>query len=160
MMTYQEAIRALQKGKCLSVEGSWVYIRMRKKLVGLYRKQDNSLIDSFKDLDTFLREEDKKTGETRFQVYKIPKKPEPIISAAEKKYLASLVKPFRNDYEIMVYKLNSLDSDMPDDEYIAICFDSPTKTYTRPLIFPSFPHGTRYKNMKKCQKYTLEELGI
>ena len=77
---------------------------------------------------------------------------EEILDETEKRYLASVIRPFRNKIKnIVKYE----DIFMKGKEYLQIelknddCAD-----------FPYFEKGTMYKGMKENKEYTLKELGL
>lgn len=76
-----------------------------------------------------------------------------ILDEAERKYLESVIKPFRKRVE----RIRKSDYGRKG-EYIEIryyeggCIAS--------LLFPNFKKGTMYKGMELGKKYTLEELGL
>lgn len=71
-----------------------------------------------------------------------------ILNDAEKRYLACVIKPFRDKVECILKCSNS-------GEWIAIkIIDDST------INFPYFEKGSMYKDMELNRKYTLEELGL
>ena len=73
---------------------------------------------------------------------------EPILDDAEKRYLAGVIRPFRDSVR-GIEKAENLPYEM-------ICID----TKYRYMVFPPFDKGTMYKGMKTGWRYTLEELGL
>ncbi len=75
----------------------------------------------------------------------------PILDDVEKRYLESVLKPFKDviDYVIKY--------DYGNDEYyihVSICDDENC------MGFPNFKKGTMYKGMEVDKRYTLKELGL
>lgn len=85
--------------------------------------------------------------------YKTIYKNDEILDSTEKKYLATVIKPFRNNVEHIIKE----DSDMGRQQiYIK---------YNAGLDFewinlPYFKSGTMYVGMESNKEYTLEELGL
>lgn len=74
---------------------------------------------------------------------------EEILDEAEKKYLANVIRPFKDKIKGIV-KLSNF-----DDEYILIEVKDDGN-----IVFPYFKKGTMYKRMRPKKEYTLEELGL
>lgn len=75
---------------------------------------------------------------------------EEILDETEKRYLANVIRPFKNNVESIMKDLM-----YEDKEYISI--------YVRDegcIDFPYFVKGTMYKGMKTGKEYTLKELGL
>lgn len=73
---------------------------------------------------------------------------EEILDETEKRYLASVIRPFRN-------KVEAIRKEAGNKEFISIELKDEAS-----INFPYFKKGTMYKGMKKYKKYTLKELGI
>lgn len=73
---------------------------------------------------------------------------EEILDETEKKYLASIIKPFRN-------KVESIRKKASNKEFISIELKDEAS-----IDFPYFKKGTMYKGMKENKEYTLKELGL
>lgn len=73
---------------------------------------------------------------------------EEILDEVEKRYLASVIRPFRDEVEYIVKNQNI------DGEFIHIELDGDS------LNFPYLRDETMYKRMKPDKRYTLEELGL
>ncbi len=71
-----------------------------------------------------------------------------ILDETEKKYLASVIRPFRN-------KVEAIRKEACNKEFISIELKDEAS-----INFPYFKKGTMYKGMKKHKKYTLKELGL
>lgn len=71
-----------------------------------------------------------------------------ILDNAEKRYLKSVIRPFRDKVQCILKRSNS-------GEWIAIKIINDTT-----INFPYFEKGSMYKGMKLNRKYTLEELGL
>ena len=78
-----------------------------------------------------------------------------ILDEAERKYLAAVIKPFRDGVR-NIRKIQSIYR-LPDGgkEYIKICMRSDEE-----INFPYFRKDSMYKRMELGRKYTLEELGL
>lgn len=72
-----------------------------------------------------------------------------ILDEQEREYLSSVIRPFRHKVEYIV-KFDCL-----PEEYISIWLP-----HDEVINLPCFKKGTMYKEMGKCKKYTLEELGL
>lgn len=81
--------------------------------------------------------------------YKVAKMP--ILDDVERKYLANVIKPFRNRIKHF-YKYPCANGDSEAITAITKDFDF--------LDFPSFKKGSMYKGMKLMEKYTIEDLGL
>lgn len=75
---------------------------------------------------------------------------EPILDDAERKYLADVIRPFRNKIDT-ISKFNTFD----DRQYIYIGMKD-----RRWSNLPCFPKGTMYKGMEDGKHYSLKELGL
>lgn len=76
---------------------------------------------------------------------------EPILDDAERKYLADVIRPFRNKIDT-ISKFQTLDA---SSQYIYISMkDNHIST------LPVFPKGTMYKGMIEGTHYSLKELGL
>lgn len=73
---------------------------------------------------------------------------EEILDETEKKYLASVIRPFRS-------KVEAIRKEACNKEFISIELKDEAS-----INFPYFKKGTMYKGMKKHKKYTLKELGL
>lgn len=96
-------------------------------------------VDSQKDI---IRVERPVKYETVFE------RKEEILDEVEKRYLASVIRPFRDEVEYIVKNQNI------DGEFIHIELDGDS------LNFPYLRDETMYKRMKPDKRYTLEELGL
>ena len=88
-----------------------------------------------------------KTG-PYFSIYKLPK---PVIDDVERKYLAGVIRPFRNRIKHF-YKYPCANGNC--EAIAAITKDCDY------LDFPRFKKGSMYNGMELSRKYSLEELGI
>lgn len=75
---------------------------------------------------------------------------EEILDEVEKKYLADVIRPFRQ--HIMFISKTGFDG----EEFLKIDFKRPVNSFSLPF----FKKNSMYKGMKVDQKYTLEELGL
>lgn len=73
---------------------------------------------------------------------------EEILDETEKRYLASVIRPFRD-------KVEAIKKELSNKEFISIELKDEAS-----INFPYFKKGTMYKGMKKYKKYTLKELGL
>ena len=74
-----------------------------------------------------------------------------ILDDVEKRYLESVLKPFKDVIDYVVKY------DYGNDEYyihVSICDDENC------MGFPNFKKGTMYKGMEVDKRYTLKELGL
>lgn len=83
--------------------------------------------------------------------YKTVFSKEEILDKAEKKYLANVIRPFKNRVEY-IYKQQSCAN--KKQEFIGIILEKDA------LKLPYFTAGTMYKGMEIDRNYTLEELGL
>ena len=81
--------------------------------------------------------------------YKVAKMP--ILDDVERKYLANVIKPFRNRIKHF-YKYPCANGDSEAIAAITKDFDY--------LDFPRFKKGSMYKGMEVDKEYSLEELGL
>lgn len=77
-------------------------------------------------------------------------KPE-ILDEVEKRYLKEVIRPFRNNVEI----IRRMYSRTKNKDYIQIRYKNDT-----PTNLPYFEKDTMYKRMELDKLYTLEELGL
>ena len=73
---------------------------------------------------------------------------EEILDETEKRYLASVIRPFRD-------KVEAIRKELSNKEFISIELKDEAS-----INFPYFKKGTMYKGMKEYKKYTLKELGL
>lgn len=76
---------------------------------------------------------------------------EPLLTKKERKYLRSVIKPFRDE----VQSITKLSDDDWAEEYICIFIKKSANA-----ILPRFEENTMYKGLKWNERYTLEELGL
>ena len=79
-------------------------------------------------------------------------KKEEILDEAEKKYLANVIRPFKNEVQHIVKYDNPLHI---EKEYLRIKLIN-----NEEINFPDFEEGSMYKRMERDKKYTLEELKL
>lgn len=77
---------------------------------------------------------------------------EEILDEAEKKYLADVVRPFKNKVQYIVKYNNPLRT---KKEYLRIKLINDEE-----MNFPDFKKDSMYKGMKEGKKYTLKKLGL
>lgn len=80
---------------------------------------------------------------------------EPILSKEEKKYLSSVIAPFRNDVESIEKTKFENKGFETISVYVRTCADR-----VEEIRFPRFTEGTMYKNMELDRNYRLKELGL
>lgn len=80
---------------------------------------------------------------------------QPILDEVEKRYLESMLRPFKDRVDY----IKKIDNSLYDKEHINIVMSS-TISYScyEYISMPFFEKGTMYKGMKVDKKYTLEEL--
>lgn len=83
----------------------------------------------------------------------IYKREEPILDEEERKYLSTVIKPFRDNVKYISKRRAGA---WFKYEYILIC----SKNEEDDLCFPNFPSQSMYKGMELERKYTIEELGL
>lgn len=76
---------------------------------------------------------------------------EPILDDAERKYLADVIRPFREEVDT-ISKFSNWSDEL---QYIYISMK--TNTY---CTLPFFPKNTMYKSMEVGRHYSLKELGL
>ena len=76
-----------------------------------------------------------------------------ILNEKEKKYLSTVIKPFRNGV-LAITKYNYTNG----DEYLQIEVNQPNRFEY--IKLPYFEKGTMYKGMKLGFTYILKELGL
>lgn len=99
-----------------------------------------------------------KDGDVKYDIVKVERpiqyktvfeRKEDILDEAEKRYLRSVIKPFRKQVKTI-----SKQKEDYQIEYIQISLED-TAGY-----LPDFRANTMYKNMEENREYTLEELGL
>ena len=85
--------------------------------------------------------------------YKTIYKNDEILDSTEKKYLETIIRPFRDKVKYIA----KVDRDI-GRQHIAICHDD--GLYIEHINLPYFKSGTMYVGMKSNKEYTLEELGL
>ena len=76
---------------------------------------------------------------------------EPILDDAERKYLAAVIRPFRENVDT-ISKFRTWGESLQN-----ICISMKDKSI---CTLPVFPKGTMYKGMKEGEHYSLKELGL
>lgn len=76
---------------------------------------------------------------------------EEVLDATEKRYLAGVIRPFKNRVEYINKQQSCVNK---NQKFIGIILEKDT------LILPYFTEGTMYKGMETGRNYTLEELGL
>ena len=76
---------------------------------------------------------------------------EEVLDATEKRYLAGVIRPFKNRVEYINKQQSCVNK---NQKFIGIILEKDT------LILPYFMEGTMYKGMETGRNYTLEELGL
>lgn len=76
---------------------------------------------------------------------------EEVLDATEKRYLAGVIRPFKNRVEYINKQQSCVNK---NQKFIGIILEKDT------LILPYFTEGTMYKGMETNRNYTLEELGL
>ena len=105
-----------------------------------------SFEETKKIMDNFINKKAKLTLEVE----------EPILDDAERKYLSSVIRPFRDRIEF----IRKREMDIGDGaQYINIVYSSEYDDDDN-FCLPYFKKDTMYKNMKLNKEYTLEELGL
>lgn len=82
----------------------------------------------------------------------------PVLDEEEKKYLSTVIKPFRDRVEY-IKKNDMYLGCNKNAEYIFGELDNENYVVDT-FSLPYFPKGTMYKGMETGKKYTLEELGL
>lgn len=78
-----------------------------------------------------------------------------ILNDAERQYIKSILKPFRDKVEFVIKNGSHMQSDATySDEYLYI------KLYDGEFVFPDFEAGKMYVGMELGKKYKLDELEI
>nr|DAF10653.1 MAG TPA: hypothetical protein [Caudoviricetes sp.] len=114
------------------------------------------------DIETDIRKQGGKTAidcphtsceecQEKFFKWLLEEYKEPILDDAERKYLADVIRPFRNKIDT-ISKFKSWDD---NSQYIYI----ETKD-NHFATLPVFPKDTMYKGMKGGRHYSLKELGL
>ena len=77
-----------------------------------------------------------------------------VLDAAEKRYLSSIIKPFKD--QIISISKRSINY----GEFINIMIDEGEFINPRSICLPYFKPGKMYKGMKVGREYTLDQLGL
>lgn len=85
----------------------------------------------------------------KYEVIKLPKS---ILTEEERKYLSSVVKPFREKI-LYISKLSSKDGE-------SICIDIRYDWEEDSIVLPKFATGTLYKGMEIGKEYSVKDLGL
>lgn len=87
----------------------------------------------------------------RLREWLLEEQKEPILDDAERKYLAAVIRPFREEVDT-ISKFRTFDD---SSQYIYISMKD-----NRKCTLPVFPKGTMYKGMIEGTHYSLKELGL
>lgn len=143
--------------------GDLVKIKGRVKEYGDEVEDDDEYIVTFTDHEDFIALRNEYTS--MFNVSKseiievkrpcqyktIYKRKEPILDDKERKYLSTVIKPFRN----RINSITKREYKYYDEQYIHITSDN-----NEAFCLPDFSKDTMYKGMELDKEYTLEELGL
>ena len=80
---------------------------------------------------------------------------EPVLDDAEKRYLESVVRPFKNRVKSITKRLYS-----NDHEYIHLEIKSIYEWDYELMNFPLFVRNKMYQRMETGKEYTIKELGL
>ena len=120
------------------------------EIIKSYLKKNNNALIEF-EIKNINNEEYKKISNMHFKKIKLTLEvEEPILDEAERKYLSSVIRPFRN--RIKFIEKNNYSTGR---EFIYI----ETKDYEGMSMFP-FEPNKMYKGMELNKEYTLKELGL
>lgn len=133
---FKNGDKAIKKGKCVVMDGGAISLRE-------YSNKLEHNLDSNYDIVRVDRPVEYKT------IYKNDE----ILDSTEKKYLAALIKPFKDEVKYIA----KVDRDI-GRQYISICHDD--GLYIEDINLPDFKSGTMYVGMEPNKDYTLEELGL
>lgn len=129
--------------KCILKNGRIVFFNKDKCYESTYGFNNlNNNFSYFNDDVSIVKIERPVKYETVFE------RKEEILDETEKRYLASVIRPFRN-------KVEAIRKEACNKEFISIELKDEAS-----INFPYFKKGTMYKGMKKHKKYTLKELGL
>ena len=136
------------------VDNQWL-VRMFGSDACYYENFD-TLTSAYKnrDLDIVRVEKYVENQKGNYDLIVVYERKEEILDKKEKEYLAKVVRPFRNNIQDILKKIDYYDDDL--NHYIQINF----KNEDGLLLFPSFKKDTMYKRMEIGKEYTLEELGL
>lgn len=138
-----------------------IYRNGEKRIVN---KTANKIVhmEDFRNLSFYLcdfREDLTNTNGREYDIIKIYQAEyktifsrEEILDKAEKRYLAGVIRPFRDKVKYIVKYDNSLKT---EKEYLKIKIMNDAD-----INFPYFEKDFMYKGMKESKKYTLKELGL
>ena len=112
------------------------------------RWRDDSDLKELKDRINTLGKIIKIEEPTYQTVYEVKQE---ILDEAEKRYLRGVIRPFRNNVEI----IRRMYSRTKNKDYIQIQYKD-----DRPTNLPYYDSDTMYKGMELNKHYTLEELGL
>lgn len=117
---------------------------------GDYKDKDLAkLVVELLEKDIEMLESIKKDYERNYLIRE-EQEPKPILNDDERKYLTSVLFPYRNCQKILIRKYVGLII-----EYLEVTVeDNVVKS------LPCFTKGTMYKGMEASKEYTLKELGI
>lgn len=85
---------------------------------------------------------------------------EEILSPEEKRYLATVIKPFRDSIEYIKKQGYYYDESAIAVEQITFSILSDNENYSSIYSLPFFKAGTMYCNMEKSREYSLKELDL
>ena len=144
-MTIVEALKALRVGKKVrnKIWEEHEYIMLKNGFIK-YGNGVTHRIDIYGEYDMC---------DDTWEEYK-----EDILDKEEKKYLSSVIRPFR-DRVISIKKIDMYLGSNKDCEYIFGDLDNKYGVVDA-FSLPYFPKGSMYKGMETDKRYTLEELGL
>lgn len=130
--------------KCTLKNGQIVFVDKTSDYC--FENIDEDLSYFFNDNVSIVKVERPIQYETMFE------RKEEILDETEKRYLASVIRPFKNKVRYIVKYDNPL---CPGKEYLRINLKSDAE-----INFPDFKKDYMYKGMKEDKKYTLKELEL
>ena len=144
------------RGKTATIERCYrdiggVYLRL--DITGQHFCCASSMLEKVEDKTHFKSLDNDFSGKLEIEngfVIKQEEKKE-VLDKAEKEYLENILRPFRNKVETIRKRAYGNDT-----EYLTFKMKNDVDTFDLPMFKPN----TMYKGMKRCEYYTLKELGL
>lgn len=141
-MTLEEFLKALIEGEAVTIDGGKTYFRNENGRLALRSGETDEEIAAAPFVPFF--------GDSGCELFE-----RPILDDAEKKYLGSFLRPYRDRVKAV------MKSDVGDShQRIVVCVAGEGGGPVDYVPLPRFPRGEMYRGMEGDRRYALRELGL
>lgn len=152
-MTLVELQKALREGKAVTRTNDGNYFRIED---GQFASRDCDTGELIHARDYFLLNAgDFLNDDTGYELFSNFSN-KPILPESERKYLADVIRPFRDKLKVTIEKFRQDDG----DEFISINVRNDDDTYYHDIDLAPFAPKEMYRGMELYKEYSLEDLGL